>query len=70
MRIGLKSGVVTGNATGWKTGMKTVLEWHDDEGSCLVCGAAGSSPNLKPQNKKKVTLMDDSGSQSTACSMV
>ena len=41
-------------------------DW-DDEGSCLVCGVAGSNPSQKQQNNEIVLLMIDSGSQSTTC---
>ena len=61
---------MSGRATGWKTGVKTFTsEWHDDEDSYLVCGVAGSNPNLKPKNNEKVKLMIDSGLQSIACSV-
>ena len=42
---------------------------YDNESAYLVCGVAGSSPNLNQQSKDKVKLMIDSGSQSTACSV-
>ena len=32
-----------------------------------MCGVVSSNPNLQQQNNVKVTLMTDSGSQSTAC---
>ena len=61
-----------GRTTGKKSGMMTTpeeqsSEWHDDEGSYLVCGVAGSNPNPKQQNNEKVKVMFDCGSQSTAC---
>ena len=51
----------------WHNPEEYTSEWHDEEGSYLVCGGGGSNPNLKQQNKEKVTLMIDSGSQSTVC---
>ena len=44
-------------------------EWYDNESAYLVCGVAGSSPSLNQQSKDEVTLMIDSGSHSTACSV-
>ena len=69
-RTGLKSGVMIVRATGtedwhhdwsWPTPEKQSSEWHDDEGSYLVCGVAGSNPNPKQQNHDKAKLMIDSG---------
>ena len=47
----LLESVMTGRATGWKAGswhnrQEYLSEWHDDEGSHLVCGVADSSPNI------------------------
>ena len=54
----------------WPNPEEHTSERHDDESSCLVCGAAASNPSLKQQNNEKVKLMIDGGSQSTACSVV
>ena len=53
----------------WPNPEEHTSEWHDDEGSYLVCGVAGSNPNPKQQNNEKVKLLIDNGSQSTACSV-
>ena len=53
----------------WHDSEDCASEWYDNESAYLVCGVAGSSPNLNQQSKDKVKLMIDSGSQSTACSV-
>ena len=70
-----KTGLTNGGTIGrdwhedwsWHNPEEHLSEWHDDEGSSLACGVAGSSPNLKQQNNENVKLTIDSGSQSTAC---
>ena len=73
------NGVMTGRATGWMTGKTTGIGTIRrsarangtmmNEGTYLVCGVVGTSPNLNQQSSDKVKLMIDSGSQSTACSV-
>ena len=43
----------------WRNPEEQSSEWHDDEGSFLVCGAAGPNPNPKQQDNEKVKLMID-----------
>ena len=52
----------------WHSSEECARDWYDYEGTYLVCGVVGSSPNLNQQRNDKVKLID-SGSQSTACSM-
>ena len=51
----------------WHNPEEHMSERHNDQSSYLVCGVAGSNPNLKQQNSEKVKLMINSGSQRTVC---